>query len=343
MDLNPLCESEFIRLKPIEPDETIRDRLNKLLDDYECFKSPDIHARNRIGQESHGTGFAKERKGGCGAMSSSTSSTSSSSSSHHRRHTSNNPIAAPFHHYHHHKRGQMPPYRKNHIPGVPGPPKRPPTYERELQSTLNKLTRHNYVKLATAILDFKCDKNLDLLVASLLEKCYTQTCFLDLFICLLCDLHASSGDDVKTRIDNALAVFVTTFMGSDNLLSFRIRSTTKDYEGFCTDISNRNQIVGKHRTILALLERMLDKRYGNVYLRTMLGALDDSLQNEQSVNTDAYELLLDMMMDFVKADAGMAAQIRDHFETKGVRSDALPSNISTRARFKICDILGGAV
>ena len=246
------------------------------------------------------------------------------------------------------------------------PNKKPVTYERELQSVLNKLTRHNYSKLSASVLDFEPNTHLDIFVATLLEKCYTQTCFLDLFVSLLCDLHRSADADTKTRIDTTLVLFVDQFVRCEDITSFRIRSTIHDYDGFCKDMSVRNRIVGKHRTILALLNQvLLDESKRAVYLHSMFEALDQSVPSHRSdelsgdggggggggngdggecerrstpTSSDAYELLLDLMMDFVKADASMAQRVRGHFRDTGhFREDA--AHLTNRARFKIRDIM----
>lgn len=315
-----LTEDDFMKLRPSRVDEGIKDRLDHLLGEYECFK---ITEPPRSSAPRHVDTSFKDTKRSFGNVSPATPRTGRNVShrkpvyASHRKPTTHQNFAAPH-------------------------PRRPVTYDRELKSTLNKLTRHNYGKLASSILNFKTDTNLDLLLASLLEKCYKQTCFLDLFVSLIVDLYANADDDAKACIDNTLAEFVETFMGSKNLLNFRMRSTNLDYEGFCDDMITRNNIVGKHRTVLALLARIMDEPSKKVYIRSMLGVLDTSLESETKrvdAHSDAYELILDLMMDFVVADGKMAKQVRDHFTSRGMFFDTLPANISNRARFKIKDIL----
>jgi hypothetical protein len=332
-----LPEEVFARLRPTSIDEGIKTRLDKLLDHYECFKVTDTLTRPRSANESGVPLFRDKRLHGNvvhgGRHGRQYGSTSPSTASHghlNKRSSGFGSHRKPMHHT-----GGF---------GAPLPKQRIMTYDRELKATLNKLTRHNYGKLSSSILNFKDDTNIDLLLSSLLEKCYTQSCFLDIFVSLIVDLYAVADADTKSNIDTALTQFVTQFMGCTQLLNFRMRNTNTDYDGFCDDMIMRNSIVGKHRTILALLNRILDKHFRQVYLGAMLGVLDTSMASEErrvDAHSDAYELILDLMMDFVQADAAMATQIKDHFTSKGMLRDALPANISNRARFKIKDILAG--
>jgi hypothetical protein len=264
---------EFLRLRPTSSDQTIVERLNRLLDPYECFKTNDVHVKGAVGafggtSASSTSGALRERRGCPGSH-----ARFGQQAQHHHVFNNNNYFVGG------HKRSNN---RKTGSPHAgfatsTPPSKRPPSYERELQSTLNKLTRHNYTKLARAIMSFRNDANLDHLVSSLLEKCYTQTCFLDLFVGLICDLYETADTGTRARINGALALFVTSFIGSENLTTFRIRNHTTDYDGFCDDMLMRTKIVGKHRTILALVKCLLDKDYGKLYLGAMLGALDESM------------------------------------------------------------------
>ena len=345
-------EDEFMKGKPTEIDSAIQAKMTALLGGYECFKQDVIgaagdgaslkaslgyfngprhghhHGGHHHGAHHHG-GHHHGHHGGHGNRSSHShgGQTHRSSRRHRHAHGPGGPggtygaDAAPGHHPHH-------------------PSAAPMTFERRVQSVLNKLTRQNYKKLVASLLEQLKDDDVEALIEHILRKCYTQTCFLDLFVRLLVDLHASCTDENRRAIDRAIDVFVQGFVNNRDMLLFRIKGGTEDYGQFCDTMMQRNHIVGKHKTILSLIRSNMHESSGAVYLDAIMRILNESDDAPQ----DAYELLLDFMMDFVKFDAQIAAKVQRYFADTSDADNTgacgkTQNKMSNKAKFKIRDIL----
>jgi len=91
-------------------------------------------------------------------------------------------------------------------------------------------------------------------------------------------------------------------------------------------------MLGKHKTILLLIKKVIDVYNISVYLTSILTIFE----SVDIVNNDSYELLLDFILDFVKYNAEMANLVRVYFEEKRLHQHC---DLSNRAKYKIMDIV----
>lgn len=241
-------------------------------------------------------------------------------------------------------------------------------FERALQGLLNKITHRNYDKLAAQIVGMfgvaaATNDARRRFVDIILEKCYKQVTLSEIFLRLICDIRKPADQESQEVIDSTLDAFVSEFLqsGLANSSATNVSSATfaihsqADYDDFCRQVSSRRQLLGKHITILSLIKHMLYDR-GAQYLHAILALFDeeDDLGGSDTGSSGAkasttasarHELLLDILLEFVKFDRAVATRIRDHVRRSKISesASAATSTTSFRTRFKIRDILDAHV
>jgi hypothetical protein len=201
---------------------------------------------------------------------------------------------------------------------------------RRVKACLNKITHDNYHKMIHAIQAVVSEDGVQPTINLVLEKCYTQTCFLNLFVCLLCDVHAKATQIHKNEIRAVLEAFVKDYMDRNEIMGYKIKPSTT-YDDFCVTVLHRNTLLGQHKTILALFEHILSD-HGALRHDYFEGMFDAFATFSGSM--DIYELMLDLMMEVVKCNRVYAGKMRAHFEADGGYLQK-----SNKARYKIMDLM----
>jgi hypothetical protein len=162
-----------------------------------------------------------------------------------------------------------------------------------------------------------------------LEKCYTQMCFIDLFMRLLCDIYNACDDAQKTNMQDELEMFVSNFLTRQEFLVFELKLSS-NYDEFCDTLLHRNVLIGQHKTIIALLTHFMTADHKEKYFVAIFDLFSNFCGNDE-----IYELLLDFILDFAKCDQGYAVRMRTYFQDDKTEWQ----QTSNKARYKIMDII----
>jgi hypothetical protein len=229
-------------------------------------------------------------------------------------------------------------------------------YERLLQSALNKITDTNFSTISKKILGmYHHQKSVSdddsrvtkLFISHILHKCYTQVALLNIYCKLISELRDFADNDSKTLIDDVVEGFVDDFLVNslplaalnhsrspssssmddtdDSTSSNGNSNSGTEYDDFCRSVVQRSHLIGKHMTILAMIQNFLYMS-GARYLEDVL-----TIYREGS-DANLQEILLDILHEFVKFDKTLASRIQHH-----VRHTTFVAN--NRARFKVQDIM----
>jgi hypothetical protein len=212
--------------------------------------------------------------------------------------------------------------------------------EREITSMLNKITNGNYERISAVLktLTFDNADNLSIFLSHILAKCQRQACFITLYLTLLQDIHQSSSEEMQNRIKDFVSDHVTKALyAQTELQSFTLRS--KNYDEFCSHLITKSDIIGNHKTILQIMElyphmmrpdMLMDSYFEDIFRQTRdVGEMTSSHRN-----TDLHELLLEMLIDFVKLNTVWKARIENYFSEKNKLD-----TYSSKAKFKVMDII----
>lgn len=215
---------------------------------------------------------------------------------------------------------------------------RPITHERQITSLLNKITKDNYGKMSVCIkeLTFSNERCLSLVLNEILCKCQRQVCFLQTYMLLLRDIHSAAPDGAKGTINDYLRNHVLHVTDNSRLDSFKLQ--TPNYDDFCRNLNNKSEIIGKHKTAIALLgsypqivnaaNGSLGKYFDEIFKHTI------DVGESNGRNTDLHELLLEMLWDFIRLDVMWKEKITKYF-AGAHRMDTF----SPKARFQVMDIM----
>jgi hypothetical protein len=212
------------------------------------------------------------------------------------------------------------------------------SFERHVGGMLNKLTRHNYIKLSQKILSLnnggRADPSIadiNTLMGIILEKCWTQACFVDLFVSLISDLYKSSDESSKEVIVTSINCFISNFVENEDFFFKQFaNSSDKDYINMCDKMAHKTHMYGKHKTILLLLKHVLHTSRINSYLTAIIHLYDSA---DRVFASDTYELLLDFLNEFTNYNNEVAVFVRDYLKKE------TPQNMTNRARYKLMDII----
>lgn len=205
---------------------------------------------------------------------------------------------------------------------------------------LNKITKGNYDRIASTLksVAFATEENLDVFLQQILAKCQRQVCFINLYLTLLQDIHQNATESMKDRICDFVSDHVTRGVcAQTGLGSFTLQSKT--YDEFCTHLSKKGDIIGNHKTILQIMESyphmmkrdmQLETYFEDVFRQTC----DVGETSSSRRNTDLHELLLEMLVDFVKLNAAWKSRIAAYFSDKNKMH-----SFSSKAKFQVMDII----
>lgn len=319
-----ISEDTFHALKPSTYDDCIVSKIRALLDTYECFKMPcATDPPSRPSYHHAANGF----------QSSNNNNNNTNNNNHHhhgqgintnRRSMRSRHFGGDSHHHHHHPSTLA---KRTVIGGDPD------KNVRRVKACLNKITHDNYPRMRQAIQAVVDEDGVHPTILLVLEKCYTQTCFLDLFVCLICDIHTDASHAHQLEIRAALEAFVTDYMQRREYMAYNVKPSAT-YDDFCATVLHRNTLIGQHKTILALFAQILsdDARLKESYLSAMFEAFATFPASGES--TEIYELLLDLMHEVIKTDRAYAGKVRACFEAEDPHVSR-----SNKARYKIMDLM----
>lgn len=207
-------------------------------------------------------------------------------------------------------------------------------FDRIVTALLNKLSKQNYRTIANQILKVCVnDTSVQVVVESILRKCQRQPCFLDLYVKILEEIYLNSCFECRHYIKNYLTRYIDDFIGDRKFSDFKLNST--NYDQFCFNLDNKSQIIGKHKTVLALIKDIMRDHQIDDYFDIMFKEIvlmdEGSIFNEEF---EKHELLLDLMTDFVKEDHKYQILITKYYKTN---LDCLYT-YPLKARFKVMDM-----
>lgn len=207
-------------------------------------------------------------------------------------------------------------------------------FERSITSLLNKISRKNYHNIVRQItLACTNDTSVQLVVKNILEKCQKQPCFLELYVKILHEIYMKSAFECRHCIKEQISEYIQDFIEGRNFLNFRLNSS--NYDQFCFNLDNKSQIIGKHKTVIALIKEILRNSMIDEYFNIMF---DEIVQMDKSQmieeEFEKHELLLDIMTDFAKADDKYQMSITEYYTT----NVEYLHTYSLKARFKILDM-----
>lgn len=231
-----------------------------------------------------------------------------------------------YHHHHHHQQTLR---RKISNPNFSN-------VEREITALLNKISRTNYKTIAKQILSILNTDNIEVMVANVLDKCQKQTCFLDLYMSLMMEINQKASFNMKNNMADVLSTFIDEFITKREFDCYQLDG--ENYEQFCSNISNKKNILGKHRTVLELMVKILKDNHIDEYFDSMFNEMVEMDHLDDTIDTrnihDKRELVLEILKDFTLVNDKYQVVIQKYYSNN---NDVLEL-YSLKAKFKVMDI-----
>jgi hypothetical protein len=199
--------------------------------------------------------------------------------------------------------------------------------DRLVNAYLNKITNQNFDKITGVLTDIVAKEKIDIITTTLtiLKKCEKHSCYIDIFVRLLCNIYNVCDADKQALMYKVLSQYMHDFLDTQEYLRFKLHND--NYSAFCDNISTKSSMIGKHKTILSLTRNvLLDKK--DMYFQHVFNEVKDHAM----ANDDVCELLLDFMFEFVKMDRSFHITVKSFFDVHGTCA------MSNKARFKVMDI-----
>jgi hypothetical protein len=312
-------ESAFRNLMPMRPDDSVAEKIERLLQDYTCFSNDHILFSKMQQQRSAPVSWRP-----------------SSSMNRHRyvNHSSSRHQSVASMMESSRGGGSQGAFRgrgKNFLVNN----HQIHDFERALQSALNKITENNFDSLSKRVKEIfdmqqhgnDVARTTKLIITQILQKCYTQVALLNVYCRLIGELRTAANASTRDVIDDVVDDFVNDYVanGLTSVTGESYVHQKTQYDEFCKAVITRSHLIGKHLTILAMIQNFLYVR-GTGYLECVLDIYRTGSDGVQQ------ELMLDILLEFVKFDNNLAAKIQEYVgKTKFVSSQ--------RARFKMQDIM----
>ena len=213
------------------------------------------------------------------------------------------------------------------------------TVEREITAMLNKITKGNYNKLSKTItkLTLSSNEGLGIILSQLFTKCQRQVCFMTLYLSLLEDIHREAPVEMQSTICDFVSEHVNRVCAEAGHNTFSLQST--NYDEFCGCLARKGEIIGKHKTVLQIMgayphmihtDSQLDAYFEDIFKHTC--DVGESVATPR--NNDLHELLLEMLVDFVKVNHVWKERIASYFSDKNKMQ-----LFSHKAKFQVMDII----
>jgi hypothetical protein len=305
-------ESVFLEYRPnIDENDPIVTKITALLDTYDCFKEV---AFQHPPQQQHSSRHRGHNKTGHGFK----------GNSHHHKMSSRNEAV-----------------NKNSTENYPLNRKlitnnTQTSNDRITTSLLNKLSKRNYPKIIEQILRHLDQNNMKRFVDNVLEKCQKQSHFLDLYMNVLYDLYHKSFQDTRQIIHSTMFSYIDDFMKHREFID-EYKLDSKNYDQFCKNVSAKKEIIGKHKTVLAVIMKILKNNMIDDYFNIMfteIQEMDETIKTSDDYS-ERHELLLDILTDFVRADLKYRGFVEKYYSN---HANVL-EGYSNKAKFKVMDIV----
>jgi hypothetical protein len=206
------------------------------------------------------------------------------------------------------------------------------TLQREITALLNKISRDKYEKISKQILHLCNPKTIKEITKNVLEKCQKQPGFLELYVGIIHDIYMKSNIDLKKLITQILSEYIDDFVEKREFENYHLDSI--DYNEFCCNMDNKKQIIGKHKTILAIIHKILRNNTIDEYFNIMFNEIIVMNKENERNDVERLELLLDIMTDFVKTDKRYQTHIGKYYSTHV----KILESYSMKAKFKVMNI-----
>ena len=203
--------------------------------------------------------------------------------------------------------------------------------DREITALLNKISKQNHDKIVEKIIRLTTSNNMNSIVFGILEKCYKQPCFIDVYINIILSLCCKSNCETRELIHTQLSDYTTAFIDGNEFNTFKLNSM--NYDQFCKNMLNKNEILGKHKTVIAVILKILRSNIDDYFKNTF----DQIIQMDEVFIKDDFErheLLLDIMTDFVKTDN----KYKEHIENYYKKHINKLESYTKKAKFKILNM-----
>lgn len=216
---------------------------------------------------------------------------------------------------------------------------------RIITAALNKVSARNFASINRQVTRGVKEGLVDAteVADALLTKCYTEDCYLKLYMRLLQDIRDAPG------VHCAIKAFYDAYM-QHPLPTFAPppRDGSKQYDVFCDVVKAKKHAIGRHRTVLALMGAgALEASYHSdaVHQAFLIGIVRQHISrmggSAPALSEDAQhavDVLLEWAMDFVASTkgAGNLEEWRSLFQEDLALAYAAAS---PRVRFRIEDIL----
>jgi hypothetical protein len=204
--------------------------------------------------------------------------------------------------------------------------------EREVTCLLNKITRSNYKSISRQILDLVNDNNLEIMIQCVLDKCQKQTCFLDLYISILMEINNKASLTMKHSMSGLISSFIDDFIAKREFNDYQLDGD--NYDEFCSNVSNKKHILGKHKTVLELMVKVLKNDHIDDYFDSMFNEVIEMDKEQESEHQDKRELVLEILQDFTKVHNKYQIMIKQYYSSNNEVLDYY----SMKAKFKVMDI-----
>lgn len=305
IDFITIDESVFKAHKPtIDENDSIVMKITKMLEGYDCFNESIVlthhhHNSSNRGNNKHNFRHNHYKR-----------------NEHHHNRNENVPNNCPHHH------------RKFFTNSTQT------SNDRITTTLLNKLSQQNYKKISEQIIKHLDKNNIKRFIDLVLEKCQRQSIFLDLYIDMLCDIYNKHFNEMKQIIHETLLSYINDYMKQRDFMNdFELDS--EDYDTFCNNVDNKKQIIGKHKTILAVVMRILKCNMVDDYFKVMFDEIITMDEKNHTLHDhERHELMLDILADFVKADIKYRAFVEKYYSN----NTHVLNNYTSKAKFKVMDI-----
>lgn len=315
MDLVQVSREDFLQNRKGSCDDPkLAERISEILDNLPCFN--DYSAFNS---------YTKTKR----------------HDNHHKSHNNNN--HHHNHHNHHHNHHAHHNHQNNHYMSmqrkqiINGNQK---GVDREVTALLNKISKRNYNTVIKTILTMTQDSpNITIVMQNILDKCQKQPCFIEVYMAVILDISNRCSPAERDEVRTMFAAYIADFMHNREFNNYHLIS--EDYQEFCSNMDKRNMIMGKHKTVLALIGKIMRNNTIDEYFNTMFNEIiqmDQDIPKTQQEDTQAvherHELLLDIMADVIKVDVKYRHFVEKYYTTHRQTLETY----SLKARFKVMDM-----
>ena len=280
-------EHTFLEHRPSSIDAKLKTKIDSMLDAYACFSADH-------------TSFFKHH-------------------SHHDEHR--------HHHRCRHGKKAHASFQHARIPSPAFINKTGTALERLITAYLNKLTNQNFEKVSGVLTELVSKGKVDVktITMTILQKCEKHSCYIDIFVKLMCNLHNACDADKQVIVHKVLLKYMHDFLTAQDFLKFKFQN--ESYLTFCDNVMSKTTMIGKHKTILALTRHLLNEKKDS-YFESVFKELKTGIGE----NEDVSELLLDFVMEFVKVDRVFHIKVKSFFDVYNCQC------LTNKARFKVMDI-----